>query len=145
MFYNHLLLAMEKLTRSRIRSLSVQGCRVMGAIEKFCNSTSFRSGRMSNHCQLTHKFIVGHLVRIKLDPQRLSMARNARADRPIIWIRPIHFPPGVTNRSAQNAFVVCGRVMLQKDVLHAPETPGGERGNLGVRKLCGCRRRGMVT
>jgi len=27
--------------------------------------------------------------------------------------------------------------MLQEDVLDAPETPGGERGNLGVCNLCG--------
>ena len=101
----------RKLTRSRIRPLSVQGRRVMGTIEKLCNSTQFRSGRISN-TQLTHKLIVRHLVRIKLNPQRLSMTRNAQADRPIIWVRRIRFAPSVTNRSAQNALVICGRVML---------------------------------
>ena len=38
----------RKLTSPPIRPLSVQGRRVMGAIEKLCNSTQFRSGRISN-------------------------------------------------------------------------------------------------
>ena len=105
----------------------------MRAIKEFWDMSVFSR---TKHAQwiyeivLTDKFAISHNGRIKLDPQCLCMIRRASTHFTVSWVDRRILAPGVSNRGLQDPLVLRGRVVLQKDVLHAPETTRCKGGDL---------------
>ena len=111
-------------TRPNISALPIHSRRIVRPIKMFFENPSpprqtepFRR----TTTPLTHKFSIRHNCRIKLDPECLRMVRITRTHQPVTWVLRDGVATSVPDRRLQYTLVLRGGVVLQKDVLGAPE------------------------
>lgn len=121
----------SRRTGTGIRSLSVHGRGIVGAIKEFWQNASVSRTTHAIHTP-TYEFAISDDGGIKLDPQCLCMLRRAITYFPVARVDRRILAPGVSYRGLQDPLVLRGWVILQKDVLHTPETTRCKGGNLGL-------------
>ena len=127
---------MRTHTGPSVSTLPIHSRRIMRPIEVFFK---FQKDPPSDrtllpriiHTRLTHKVSIRHNCRVKLDPHRLCMVRITRTHQPVTWVLCVGVTTSVPDRRFQYTLVLCGGVVLQKDVLDTPEAACGECGNFG--------------
>jgi hypothetical protein len=81
---------------------------------------------------LTDKLSVRNHLRVKFDLESLCMPRPSRADQTVIGVLRVLVTSGIPDCSLQDALIFSYGVVLEENVLYAPEAARGER-----RQLCG--------
>ena len=124
----------SRRTGASICALPIHGRRIMRAIKELWDMHAVEIDASSHAYAhvLTDEFAISDHGGIKFDPQRLRMVRRARTHFPVPRLDGRRLPPSVPNRSLQDALVLRGWVVLQKDVLYTPETARRKGGNLGL-------------
>jgi len=85
---------------------------------------------------------VPHDVGVELDPQGLGVARRAVAHRPVVGVRAFRFPANVADHGLRYPLAGSGLagVVLEEDVLRAPEAARGKYGDFlrhGLKEISG--------
>ena len=66
------------------------------------------------------------------------MISRTRAHRPVVRVGRLLISTRVPHSSLQDPLVILDGIVLQEDVLDAPEAPGREGRHLGRAAACGC-------
>jgi hypothetical protein len=127
----------SRRTGAGIRSLSVHSRGIVRAIKELWQNASVSRMRHAIHTP-TYEFAIGDDGGIKLDPQCLRMLRRAITHFPVARLDRRFFAPGVSYRGLRDPLVLRGWVILQKDVLHAPETTRCKGCNLRLLRCWAC-------
>lgn len=117
--------------RTRVGPLLIQNTRVVRAEEELCRRrrSAPRTPRRSRRGEkLTDKLLVAHNARIELDPKRLRVPGVGAAHLAVRGV--VDLPAGVPDGGLEDALVLGGRVVLQENVLDAPEAACCERRDL---------------
>lgn len=112
--YPHLLPACSQL--------SDHGCgrRILTTIESDSNDLE------DDDRLLTNKFAIRYDAGVKLNLHSLCVVSDASADGLISRVCCVLLSTSISHSSPQDALVLCGRIVLEKNVLCAPETPRSE-------------------
>ena len=81
---------------------------------------------------LTNELRVPDHARVELDAQRLRVLRRARAHLLVRRLRGVLPSARVADGRLDDALVLGRRIVLEEDVLDAPEAAAGEGGELGL-------------
>lgn len=119
-----------ELTSTSVLPLPVLCRRVVRPVEELCNAMG--SVRIHHaHGEIrTNELAIAHNARVKLYPQCLGVVGRPSADSGVVRVLRILLPACVSNRRLQDSLVLSNRIVLQKNVLYAPEASCGERCNL---------------
>ena len=133
----------RRRTGSNVSTLAVLGRRIVSAVEELCAVMS-NGGPTRYNGVRTNELVVLDDAGVKLDPHRLCVVGRTGTDLAVGWVRDILLPASVPHRRLEDTLVLCDGVVLQEDVLDAPEAARGEGGNFRLGSGHGGDGRGLV-
>lgn len=104
----------------------------MGAVEELCSRSAPHHGKARNDSARTNKLGIPDLAGIELNAERLSVVGPSLADGLVVRALDVFAPAGVADAGLEDALALRDGVVLQEDVLDAPEAACGEGRELGL-------------